>query len=493
MKKSFYALLAVFVLLPLCACGALSGSGSQYQAGFHALESGDYPTAIKIFTASIENLPDQTQGYINLAEAYEAMGNLRQAREILQQGISAGADELFIQEKLNDYECYYGFGDTPVRAVRSITTFTSPKKATERSLYTADDMLYAKSFFTYNSRDNLLEALTYYRVPGDWIGYDDVEEELHCRKCRYTYDVDTLIQKVISYGNDENSLVPFSSHQYRLASRFDGSSSLVLEADLYEGYYLITEHLSFDSYQNPVDSVEYRVYESLDWVAFSNHLDELYADGHVVATADDMVEFPFPYGEEDTYVCRESTYNDRGDLIAVRETRPYADPSFLSIERYDEQGRVVESSYLKDDYNSTCTTTYDGNTSRSTYFLNQEAVNYAYRMNSENGGYSVQDYNSDDSPRYYSRYDGYGTPTMSIRYGHGGCVESEEDCEFLPDCITRTCYTLNKKLNHTIISERSEDGLHWTVTEYDADGSATYVQLYTVLDLNAALNELSNN
>ena len=228
------------------------------------MESGDYPTAIKIFTASIENLPDQTQGYINLAEAYEAMGNLRQAREILQQGISAGADELFIQEKLNDYECYYGFGDTPVRAVRSITTFTSPKKATERSLYTADDMLYAKSFFTYNSRDNLLEALTYYRVPGDWIGYDDVEEELHCRKCRYTYDVDTLIQKVISYGNDENSLVPFSSHQYRLASRFDGSSSLVLEADLYEGYYLITEHLSFDSYQNPVDSVESVSYTHLD-------------------------------------------------------------------------------------------------------------------------------------------------------------------------------------------------------------------------------------
>lgn len=82
---------------------------------------------------------------------------------------------------------------------------------------------------------------------------------------------------------------------------------------------------------------------------------------------------------------------------------------------------------------------------------------------------------------------------MSIRYGHGGCVESEEDCEFLPDRITRTCYTLNKKLNHTIISERSKDGLHWTVTEYDANGSATYVQLYTVLDLNAALNELSNN
>ena len=85
MKKSFYALLAVFVLLPLCACGALSGSGSQYQAGFHALESGDYPTAIKIFTASIENLPDQTQGYINLAEAYEAMGNLLKSREILKQ------------------------------------------------------------------------------------------------------------------------------------------------------------------------------------------------------------------------------------------------------------------------------------------------------------------------------------------------------------------------------------------------------------------------
>lgn len=483
MKRQFPLLLIIFALILLCACTSKS---NQYQNGIVALQSGDYTTAIELLSDAAKTHPSWTSVYINLAEAYEASGNLDKAKEVLQQGINGGADELLIQEKLYEYEYYYTFESTPIRAVRSITTFTSPQKAVERNVYTSDNMLYARCTYTYNSRDNLVESLTYRRVAGDWIGYDDVQEQVQCMKCRYTYDSDTLIQKVVSYGSSEADLVPFSSRQYRVDSRFAPSdaSNLVLVADLYNDYYQITEYSSFDANHNPGVTAYYMIHDSLDWVSFSNQLDEVYGNDAIVLTADEMVEFPFVYSDADMFAYRENSYDEQGNLVATHEMRLDPDNYFFTF-RYDEQGRTIEYTYGWDNYVNSQITTYDENTCLTKFFINQEYEGYKYRINSEDGGYSVQGYNSDDSRRYYRRYDGYGACIKDIQYGSGGCIEYEKAYDFSPDRITATS---SGWYNGTAICERSEDGLFWTITEYSDDGSVNYVQLYTVLDLAAALN-----
>lgn len=305
-------------------------------------------------------------------------------------------------------------------------------------------------------------------------------------KYRYTYDSDTLIQKVVSYGSSEADLVPFSSHQYRVDSRFAPSdaSNLVLVADLYDDYYQITEYSSFDANHNPGVAAYYMIHDSLDWVSFSNHLDEVYGNDAIVATADEMVEFPFAYSDADMFLYQDNSYDEQGNLVATNETRPDID-DYSSTLRYDEQGRTTEYTYGWDNYVNSQITTYDGNTCLTKFFINQEYEGYEYRINSEDGGYSVQGYNSDDSRRYYRRYDGYGVCTKDIQYGSGGCIEYEKTYDFTPDRIT---ITSSGWYNDTVICERSEDGLFWTITEYSDDGSVDYVQLYTVLDLAAVLN-----
>lgn len=60
--------------------------------GVRYLSDGNYEEAIIAFTAAIEIDPKQAEGYMRLAEAYEANGEIEEALNALQSGLKATGD-----------------------------------------------------------------------------------------------------------------------------------------------------------------------------------------------------------------------------------------------------------------------------------------------------------------------------------------------------------------------------------------------------------------
>lgn len=91
------------LLLPLLFLGLLSACSTspktaettwqeQYDLGVRYLSDGNYEEAIIAFTAAIEIDPKQAEGYMRLAEAYEANGEIEEALNALQSGLKATGD-----------------------------------------------------------------------------------------------------------------------------------------------------------------------------------------------------------------------------------------------------------------------------------------------------------------------------------------------------------------------------------------------------------------
>ena len=94
MKRRFCALLAVLLLLTACGKTAEAAWQEQYDLGVKYLSEGNYEEAIIAFTAAIDIDPKRYEAYLKAAEAYEAMGDLNSARDILKTGYDMTGEEM---------------------------------------------------------------------------------------------------------------------------------------------------------------------------------------------------------------------------------------------------------------------------------------------------------------------------------------------------------------------------------------------------------------
>ena len=106
MKRYISMLLALFMVVGLCACGqkaAASAWQEQYDLGIRYLSEGNYEEAIIAFTAAIEIEPKQAAAYLGMAEVYIAQNDFDAARAILEQGYEATGDES-LRERLEELD-----------------------------------------------------------------------------------------------------------------------------------------------------------------------------------------------------------------------------------------------------------------------------------------------------------------------------------------------------------------------------------------------------
>lgn len=110
MKRTVSLLLALVVLLTLCACGKKDSGATwqeQYDLGVRYLTDGNYEEAIIAFTAAIEIDPKRAEAYLGLADAYIGTGDLDAARRALEDGLAATGDPE-IQTKLDELSARAG-------------------------------------------------------------------------------------------------------------------------------------------------------------------------------------------------------------------------------------------------------------------------------------------------------------------------------------------------------------------------------------------------
>lgn len=110
MKRTVSLLLALVVLLTLCACGKKDSGATwqeQYDLGVRYLTDGNYEEAIIAFTAAIEIDPKRAEAYLGLADAYIGTGDLDAARRALEDGLAA-TNDADIQARLDNLSAEAG-------------------------------------------------------------------------------------------------------------------------------------------------------------------------------------------------------------------------------------------------------------------------------------------------------------------------------------------------------------------------------------------------
>ena len=114
MRRTVSLLLALVLLLALCACGkkdtGAAGVGSwqdQYDLGVRYLSDGNYEEAIIAFTAAIKIDSKRPEAYLGLADAYIGAGALDAARKALEDGLAATGDTE-IQARLDELSAEAG-------------------------------------------------------------------------------------------------------------------------------------------------------------------------------------------------------------------------------------------------------------------------------------------------------------------------------------------------------------------------------------------------
>ena len=104
MKRKISCVFLVLALLLTSCTGSAAGWQEQYDLGVRYLTQGDYEEAILAFKAAIDIDPKQADAYLGLADVYTAMGNVEQARLVLEDALSAVADLNAIQTRLDALE-----------------------------------------------------------------------------------------------------------------------------------------------------------------------------------------------------------------------------------------------------------------------------------------------------------------------------------------------------------------------------------------------------
>ena len=113
MKKITALLIALALILGLCACSATATWQEQYDLGVRYLSEGNYREAIIAFNAAIEIDPKRADAYLGLADVYEAQGDTERARQVLADALAVVSDPSAIQSRLDSLGESASPGPTP--------------------------------------------------------------------------------------------------------------------------------------------------------------------------------------------------------------------------------------------------------------------------------------------------------------------------------------------------------------------------------------------
>ena len=124
MKKEKQTAVIIGVVLLLCLMGAgifaMTANSAekkladQLDLGRKYLDELDYERAIVAYGAAINIDPMNVEAYLGMAEAYEAMGDLDMALQILEQGYEKTTDDTLMKEMERLRQCLKSVGIRPV-------------------------------------------------------------------------------------------------------------------------------------------------------------------------------------------------------------------------------------------------------------------------------------------------------------------------------------------------------------------------------------------
>lgn len=185
MKRVFTFMLALAMVLSLCACGGSKAETSvadtptwqeQYDLGVKYLSEGNYEEAIIAFELAIQIEPKRAEAYIGLADVYTAQGNASMAVQILNQGKEAvgETDELLqaianartVRRDMSDGEWIINEYDETGKQILS-TWYLADGSVKSISEYTYEGDTYTILTQKYNNPDSEVYQINVYDASND--------------------------------------------------------------------------------------------------------------------------------------------------------------------------------------------------------------------------------------------------------------------------------------------------------------------------------------
>lgn len=160
MKRLFGLCLSVLLLLGMTACGNNPTTWQeQYDLGVRYLSEGNYEGAVIAFSAAIEIDSRQAVAYEQLSYAYQEIGDLDRAIEVLRAGYEATGDD--------------GLLESLKLLQQHLAQETDAFFLTEQSVYLADGTLVSQTEVTYDENGYMTEKIetTLSTTTGQYMTY----------------------------------------------------------------------------------------------------------------------------------------------------------------------------------------------------------------------------------------------------------------------------------------------------------------------------------
>lgn len=160
MKRLFGLCLSVLLLLGMTACGNNPTTWQeQYDLGVRYLSEGNYEGAVIAFSAAIEIDSRQAVAYEQLSYAYQEIGDLDRAIEVLRAGYEATGDD--------------GLLESLELLQQHLAQETDAFFLTEQSVYLADGTLVSQTEVTYDENGYMTEKIetTLSTTTGQYMTY----------------------------------------------------------------------------------------------------------------------------------------------------------------------------------------------------------------------------------------------------------------------------------------------------------------------------------
>lgn len=207
MKRVLSLLLALVLVLGLCACGEKAPSWQdQYDLGERYLTDGSYEEAILAFQAAIEIDPRRPEPYLLLSEVYLGRDDYDAAVAILRQGAEAIPDSEELRTRLDRLLNGWSETDTEEDGSQIVTDYDGRGRVLRIRCYAPDSFLFQEDVYgDDHGRWLATQKLLYGRDGVDSTIYPSYDSQGRETRADWYQDGSLVYYDLTSYGGGERS------------------------------------------------------------------------------------------------------------------------------------------------------------------------------------------------------------------------------------------------------------------------------------------------
>lgn len=355
-KKNIYWAIGMILMLFLLGCKSTAARWQeQYDLGVHYLDGGNYEEAIIAFTAAIEIDGVNPDGYLGLAKAYEANGDIMSSVEALRSGWAACTEKDIFLEELGRLG-YIINESNELQEIDWTEMFQTVENIFHPQSLGDSDYLIYDQYLTYEQMRVLYEPLIpllqkYVRLHPDSVGINNLYQDLAEIYCRLN-EMDLCLQvRAQGYENTgdewlkpEEHIIAYDDHSR--AWTYDAWGRCIMyEINTSDGYWCETREYGEGTQLAHVRSGYANQKGQTHDYQFENGRIVSVTDASYWAGGSQYEEWTYEYPEPGKFIRRDGVQINTLTMLDGQTNRVTIDRKGSIVYTLDDYGHTIHADY----------------------------------------------------------------------------------------------------------------------------------------------------